>query len=116
MLGLPYHEVMSPHRDRLEILTLSRRRQLHVATFIHRIIKNLCPQYFHGFFTINELSTRQTGLMIEKATRNYEDLSLSTGGARLFNKIDQAIRDARSADDFAKVFELFLLDEQCNSN
>lgn len=104
-LNLPYYEVMSPHRNRLGILMLRLRRKLQVATFIHQAIKGQCPQYFMDLFVASGAPTRHAGLRSEKASTNYEKLSLMTEGVKLYNNIEDAVKTIASRDRFVAAYK-----------
>ena len=113
-LRLKYCDSITPHRNRLGMLKLNSRRNLHVAALIYQCIHRLAAPYLNEILHLCANNTRQDGLIkVAKPSTNQDMLSLCVGGARFFNRLPVSIRNAESIENFSSELKALLFAEQC---
>ena len=91
-------------------LPLHIRRQLHLATYMYRIINELCPKNYINKFAYISGGTRDgnnCNLYINKSRTHKEFYYL---GAKCWNQLPQPVRSAKGAKDFSIKYKQRLLD------
>lgn len=112
-LSLKFNDSISYRRNRLRMLTMSNRRQLHVCVMVHSIVLGLTPKYLNGLYEFIDGRTRQNGMIkIERIRRSNDAISLAVGGAEYYNAIPDRIKSLRNMKEFSSAMKQYLFDVQ----
>lgn len=112
-LSLRSNERMTHQRNNVCWLTSENRRLLHVGEAIHSIVNGSAPSYLNGMFRFNTNATRQFGsLVVNKAARNMDRLSITVGGADFYNSISNNIKNVTSINEFSNLLRENLMRSQ----
>ena len=90
-------------------LPLHLRRQLHLCTYMYRIINSLCPKHFPEKFSYVSGGSRdgeQCNLYTKKSKTHKEFYYL---GAKAWNNLPRNIRESESAKHFASAYKKLLI-------
>ena len=91
-------------------LPLHIRRQLHLATYMYRIINDLSPRNYINKFSYISGGTRDgnnCNLYINKSRTHKEFFYL---GAKCWNLLPQSVRSAEDPEDFSNKYKVQLLE------
>ena len=101
--------------EKLKILTFHNLNIYQTLIFMYKFSKKLLPANFDSFFKKRESSkynlrsTKTQKLLLPKNTCKYVEHSLSYRGPKLWNIIDEEIKDALSITLFKILLKIFLL-------
>ena len=90
-------------------LPLHLRRQLHLSSYMYRIVNEICPKHFIGKFTYISGGSRggeNCNLYTQKSKSHKEFFYL---GAKSWNAIPQKLRTSDSVKNFSNTFKALLL-------
>ena len=90
-------------------LPLHMRRQLHLSTYMYRIVNEICPRHFIGKFSYISGGSRHgenCNLYTQKSKSHKEFFYL---GAKAWNTIPQTLRATESIENFSNTFKKLLL-------
>ena len=90
-------------------LPLHLRRQLHLSSYMYRIVNEICPKHFIGKFTYISGGSRggeNCNLYTQKSKSHKEFFYL---GAKSWNIIPQKLRTSDSVKSFSNTFKALLL-------
>ena len=90
-------------------LPLHLRRQLHLSTYMYRIVNEICPRHFIGKFSYISGGSRHgenCNLYTQKSKSHKEFFYL---GAKAWNTIPQTLRATESIENFSNTFKKLLL-------
>ena len=95
-------------------LPLHLRRQLHLTTYMYRIVNEFCPQHFIGKFTYISGGSRDgnnCNLYTKKCKSHKEFYYL---GAKAWNILSQSLRSCESVKSFSYTYKKALLENFIN--
>ena len=95
----------------MEWLPLHLRRQLHLSTYMYRIINGNCPKPFTEKFTYISGGSRDgdsCNLYTKKSKSHKEFFYL---GAKAWNILPQTLRISQSAKSFSAAYKISLMEK-----
>ncbi|MDW0176924.1 MAG: reverse transcriptase family protein [Nitrososphaeraceae archaeon] len=116
IFGLRKYDHISEFRSRLNWVEIRDRRNLHILCLLFNILKNpRSPAYLHSSFTalaahgLGLRSENLLTLLIPKHSSSFFQYSFTVHAAKLWNKLDPAIRNAPSIHAFkSRLKKLYL--------
>ena len=90
-------------------LPLHLRRQLHLSSYMYRIVNEICPRHFIGKFSYISGGSRggeNCNLYTQKSKSHKEFFYL---GAKAWNVVPQTLRASESVKHFSNTFKTLLL-------
>ena len=112
--NITYREHITPHLNRLAILTMSNRRKYHLSCFIHKILKTGQPTYLRSLFYHNQHihNTRHLNkFSIPQHNSSKFQKSFSFKGVKLWNELPDDLKNL-TIIKFMKLIKFRLLSEQ----
>ena len=97
-------------------LPLHLRRQLHLSTYMYRIVNEMCPKHFTGKFTYISGGSREgenCNLYTKKSKSHKEFFYL---GAKAWNILPQSLRASESVKKFSSTYKNALLQNMINDD
>ena len=94
----------------MEWLPLHLRRQLHLSTYMYRIINEICPKHFNEKFNYISGGSRDgvnCNLYTKKSKSHKEFYYL---GAKAWNILPQSLRESESVKAFSSMYKKALLE------
>ena len=97
-------------------LPLHLRRQLHLSTYMYRIVNEICPKHFTGKFAYISGGSREgenCNLYTKKSKSHKEFFYL---GAKAWNILPQSLRASESVKQFSSTYKNSLLQSMVNDD
>jgi hypothetical protein len=97
-------------------LPLHLRRQLHLSTYMYRIVNEICPKHFTGKFAYISGGSREgenCNLYTKKSKSHKEFFYL---GAKAWNVLPQSLRASESVKHFSSTYKSTLLQSMVNDD
>ena len=98
--------------DEFELLTVKDISEQEILTFVHNFFSNNLPPVFDGYFeTLTSRLNRNTRngstlLKIPRQPTNITESSIKIMGAKLWNKLDKALKSTTKAKKFKSKFKM----------
>ena len=97
-------------------LPLHLRRQLHLSSYMYRIVNEICPRHFVGKFSYISGGSRggeNCNLYTQKSKSHKEFFYL---GAKAWNVVPQTLRVSESVKHFSNTFKTLLLSKMVSDS
>ena len=97
-------------------LPLHLRRQLHLSSYMYRIVNAICPRHFIGKFSYISGGSRggeNCNLYTKKSKSHKEFFYL---GAKAWNAVPQTLRSSESVKHFSNTFKTLLLSKMLSDS
>ena len=113
-LNVDIRESSSEVYKKMAWLPLHLRRQLHLSSYMYRIINETCPQHFTDKFTYISGGSRNgdnCNLYTKKSKSHKEFYYL---GAKAWNILPQSLRESQSVKSFSSAYKNALIEKLHN--
>ena len=113
-LNVDIRESSSEVYKKMAWLPLHLRRQLHLSSYMYRIINETCPQHFTDKFTYISGGSRNgdnCNLYTKKSKSHKEFYYL---GAKAWNILPQSLRESQSVKSFSSAYKNALMEKLHN--
>jgi hypothetical protein len=98
---LNYNDHITPKLIQSNLVPLKDRREMHIAAMIYKIINGHAPSYLDRLVKLNTNKTRSANkLIINKAQNNTHIKSMLISAPKIWNKIDEAVRNKNTIESF----------------